>query len=29
LTLDLTGLLPDPADLAAFEADTRVDAYAR
>lgn len=29
VTLDLTGLLPDPAAVAQFEADTRVDAYER
>lgn len=29
VSLDLTGLLPDPAAVAAFAADTRVDAYER
>jgi len=29
VTLDLTGLLPAPADVDRFEADTRVDAYER
>jgi hypothetical protein len=29
VTLDLTGLLPDPEAVAAFEADTRIDAYER
>lgn len=29
VSLDLTGLLPDPAAVAQFEADTRVDAYER
>lgn len=29
LTLDLTGLLPEPAEIARFEADTRPDAYER
>lgn len=29
VSLDLTGLLPDPSAVARFEADTRVDAYER